>query len=266
MPSPFPGMDPYLEGSPLWQGFHNTFLSFTLDTLQPLLPPNYVATVEVRVYVEHGDGEIRQEVPALEVVRTGVSSSRGGLPRLSPQGKWIAAVGLPIKEAYLEVKRLPGAELVTAMEVLSPSNKRKGEGRIEYLDKQTRARQGGVNLVELDLLRSGEHTLAVPAHLIECCQPFDYVACISRASRSDGYEVLAWRMRDRLPLVFLPLAPGDPEVELDLQAILDRTYNAGAYQKLLDYSRVLSPSPPNDDQRWIGDRLREASKRGGFGG
>src|SRR5207302_4244819 len=45
MPSPFPGMDPYLENTDFWEGFHNGFMHYVQEDLQPRLPENYVATL-----------------------------------------------------------------------------------------------------------------------------------------------------------------------------------------------------------------------------
>src|SRR5258707_14912091 len=51
MPSPFPGMDPYLENPAGWQSFHTPFMSDIADVLNAELPHRYVARVDERCYI-----------------------------------------------------------------------------------------------------------------------------------------------------------------------------------------------------------------------
>ena len=48
MPSPFPGMDPYLEGY-LWPDVHHRLATQISDQLMPLVWPRYVARIEIQV-------------------------------------------------------------------------------------------------------------------------------------------------------------------------------------------------------------------------
>jgi len=147
----------------------------------------------------------------------------------------------PFKESYLEVRRREGKKtrVVTSIEVLSPSNKAKGNpGRELYLAKQKTALSGETHLVEIDLLRSGTHTSAVPKELAEAkAGPFDYHVSIHRFDRLNDYLIYPIRMEERLPAIAIPLLPGDPDVSLDLQVAFDRAYDAGPYPREIDYSR-----------------------------
>ncbi|MFA0775855.1 MAG: hypothetical protein THHGLFOP_001379, partial [Candidatus Fervidibacter sp.] len=51
MPSPFPGMDPFIEGQ-LWDDFHSRFVPELAAALMPKVRPKYLVTVERRVYLE----------------------------------------------------------------------------------------------------------------------------------------------------------------------------------------------------------------------
>ena len=51
MPSPFPGMDPYLEEPGLWPDVHHNLITFAARFLTQQLRPKYYARVEERVYI-----------------------------------------------------------------------------------------------------------------------------------------------------------------------------------------------------------------------
>jgi hypothetical protein len=75
------------------------------------------------------------------------------------------------------------------------------------------------------------------------------------------YEVYPMPLRQRLPAVRVPLRPADPDVVLDLQALVDRAYRAGAYGWTLDYRAEPVPPLGPDDAAWADDLLRAAGKR-----
>ncbi len=52
MPSPFPGMDPYLESPQVWADFHSRFINVMSEQLVPLVRPRYSVRIEERVYLE----------------------------------------------------------------------------------------------------------------------------------------------------------------------------------------------------------------------
>jgi hypothetical protein len=143
--------------------------------------------------------------------------------------------------------------VVTVIEVLSPSNKRSGRGRESYLAKQTEILGTDANLVEIDLLRGGEHTVALPP---EALPPSSYRAVLSPGAHRQRREVYPIPLREPLPRLPVPLLDGEPAIVLDLQAVLDRVYEVGAFDRRLDYE---APPPPpalgEEDRAWSSARL-----------
>jgi hypothetical protein len=264
MVSPSPGVDPYLEGTHFWEGFHNGFLHYVQEDLQPRLPGNYVATLEMRIYFQP-EGEPRApRVPDLEVVRTGparplrspagAAQHRGTLLELDPVER---------REAYVSLREIPSGRLVTSIEMLSPANKAAGVGRTTYLAKQWQLYGQGVNLVELDFLRGGKPTLLVSGARLSGLEPYDYLAGVFRAFEPLKYEALTWTLRDPLPIVPIPLDDGVAEVDVDLGRTFERTFVTGAFRRLLRYSEEPDPPLAPEDAAWSDELLRTAGCRQG---
>lgn len=273
MASPFPGMDPYLENTYAWQGFHNLFVALLCEAVQPLLPQNYVATVELRIYIDQdadyltGRRSTEPRYPDLEVTsrRVGTIPPPSHLLTTADaplKGQWIDVPGLEHREAYMQVITLPERQVVTSVELLSPTNKGDSTGFKAYKTKQRESLDAAINLVEIDLLRGGRHTVAVPPGAVDHLRPYDAMVCSYRPVKPWGFEVFAWSLRETLPAITLPLLPDSPEVEIDLQAAFTRTHNAGAYDRLLDYNRDPTPPLAPEDAAWADALLREAGLRG----
>jgi len=269
MASPFPGMDPYLENTGLWQGYHNALMTYACEAIQPVLPPNYVATIELRIYLER-DGAADDTVsrPDLSLVKTGGRAGNGveqgsGAEDESPGGGfWIEVPQVEVREAYLAIRRAPGGEIVTSIELLSPSNKRPGRGGDLYRRKQAAVMEDGLNLVEIDLLRAGSHTAAVPQDSLEPLPRYDYLACVYRSAKPWHFQVFPWTVRERLPDIPVPLADGDADVPLALQQVHGRTFASGAFRKLLDYDREPPVPFRQEDRDWADSLLRSVGLRG----
>jgi hypothetical protein len=271
MRSPFPGVDPYVEAGSVWVELHNPLMMYARDALQPILPPDYVARLELRIYIQ-SDSTTRPpgpRIPDLEIVRSPREPRpfRGGggaavLERPAAAesgGYWVAAPPVQQREAYVAIRLASSGELVTCVELLSPSNKQPGVGRREYLDKQRELILARINLVEVDLLRAGQHAVAVPEPEMA---PADYKASIFRSAMPTGYWVLPWAVRDPIPPIPIPLAPDDDELTLDLQALFARAYENAACWKLVDYRRDAEPPLRPDDAAWADALLRAAGLRG----
>ncbi|HEX6985909.1 MAG TPA: DUF4058 family protein [Planctomycetaceae bacterium] len=267
MPPPFPGMDPFLE-SPVFFGTLHDGLIYNLQSqLQRELPGAYYAASSDRRWVEVAD-EKRMVEPDVNVLRgrdeaAGVATAAGGAAVAEP-------VVVPVlhdefREPYVDIlTRQPEGELVVAtIEVLSPANKRGGQGRDLYLQQQRETfGEGRTHLIEIDLLRGGDHTTAVPrSAAFRRSRGFDYHICVRRADRRIDALVYPVRVRDRLPRFPIPLLPGDGEVIVDLQAAFDRTYDDGPFTKRVDY-RGPVPDPPlsPEDAAWVTERLKAAGK------
>jgi hypothetical protein len=257
----FPGMDPFLEDADLWPGFHTSLTVYIRNQLQPLLRPRYIASVEERVYLEGPD---RQIIPDVRVhQRRG--GSRGTAVAAAPASMplRIRVPRLEIHEPYLTVlDRREGLREVTVIEVVSPTNKYAGPGRVSYLTKQEEVLRGPAHLVEIDLLRGGPHVLSAPEAAARGRAEYDYLICINRASEwRDEYDLYPCRLRDRLPVVGIPLAGSDPDVPLDLQPPVAQAYDDGADEDRLFYDRPCVPALSDEDQAWAEQLIALARQR-----
>jgi hypothetical protein len=257
-------MDPYLEG-PEWADFHLTFLVMLREELNRQVSPRYLVRIDRRVYLEPVDDE---DAPRKTVVLPDVLIDKeSSAPLPAPAGTATLAQPLQgllpelvdVHEAYLEIREFATKEVVTALELLSPSNKRAGsEGREHYLAKRNEVLSSPTHLVEFDFLRGGRRVplrTPLPAG--------DYFMILSRAPLRPQVEIYAWGLRDRLPIIPIPLAEGDPDLRLDLQAVFDAAYESGGYEALLrSYrDRPLNPPVSSPDETWIADQLQSAVRR-----
>ena len=246
----FPGMDPYLEGPQIWPGVHSRLIVYIADQLQPLLRPRYVAAIEERVFVEGADRHI---VPDLLLKSRPAPRAAGGAATLEcDEPLTVQVAPIEIHETYIAIlDRQSGKEVVTVIEVVSPTNKFPGSGRDSYLEKQREVRHSGTHLVEVDLLRAGSHVVSIPEWSARERASYDYLVCVNRARPiRSAYEIYPRALRDRLPRIRIPLADGDPDVRLDIQAALEQVYDAGSYRDLIDYGARCEPRLSDDDQRW----------------
>ncbi len=257
MPSPFPGMDPWLEDPEVFPNVHERLTIFMQDALNAAMPPGYVAITKNRVWV---DDESRRE-PDVSLFGRDRGANGGGstttaLTGLTSIGKHLTSD--PVEEPYLEILSSKGKRLVTAVEVISLANKRAGEsGRKTYQDKQREYMLSGVNLVEIDLLRAGPHVTATPlARLRKVLGEFDYHVNVVVAADA-RHHAAGIRLGDRLPAFAIPLDPDVPAVVIDLQSLLDRCYDGGRYTELFSYREPCEPPLTPEQQAWAEGILRE---------
>jgi hypothetical protein len=268
MPSPFPGMDPYLEDSEIWRGVHHYFITFTASALNTVLPPRYVAAVDERLYLVQPDRDIYPDVRVQQVHRGRSAkhpSSVGSTATVAADPPWVLNVEpVEVSEGFIDII-LPaeGRRVITTIEFLSPSNKRTGsEGRELYRAKQHEVLASDTHLVEIDLLRRGEHTVAAPLQSLLRKGAWDYLVSLSRGGQRDRCEVWAFTLRQPLPRISVPLTGKDPDVPLDLQIIFDRVYDDGAYGRRLNYRDSPTVALPPADLRWANALLRKKAYRG----
>lgn len=251
MPSPFPGMDPFLELQE-WEDFHYRFNAVISDTLSPRLAPRYLVRAERRVYVESpGEGDPLFRRPDVSVLWTGEMTGATAVAAepdtsLEPlEGELLMPEER--RETYLLIRLQATMEVVTVLETLSPANKRAGgDGRRAYLKKRQEVIQSDTHLVELDLLRGGER---LPMR--RALPKGDYYAIVSRSQRRPRVSIYAWTIRDRLPTIRVPLKAGDPDVPLDLQAVFTTVYDRARYDLSVSYRVGLEPPLGNDDAEWV---------------
>ncbi len=261
MPSPFPGMDPWLEDAEVFPNLHERLAIAIQDALNAAMPPGYVATSRNRVWV---DSELTRE-PDVALYGRRIpppteADGTSGLTGLVTIGR--RRKSDPVEEPYLEILSGKGKRLVTAVEVISLSNKRAGrDGRKSYQDKQEEYALGGVNLVEIDLLRRGPHVSATPlARLRRRFGTFDYHVSVLRAGDPPTYHAVGLRLTDRLPQIGIPLDGGVPEVVIDLQPMLDQAYDRSRYTELFDYTQQPDPPLTPEQQAWAEGLLRAAGR------
>lgn len=255
----FPGMDPYLENLQVWPDVHASFIVYLREHLRPLLQPRYVIAVESRVFVE-GPTADHAIIPDAWVRPSSLESPYDAvaLQEADPAIE-VQVAPLEVEETYLTIRdRQSGQRVVTAIEVVSPTNKYAGPGRVSYLAKQTEVRKSTAHLVEIDLLRSGPHIMAVPEWAARQHGPYDYLICVHPSGGlRDRFQLYPRSVRQRLPRIRLPLASPDPDTVLDLQAVLSHTYEAGGYADRINYAQPCIPALSPADQAWADALIRK---------
>ena len=259
MPSPFPGMDPYLEERSLWPDVHLRMISYISETLQPQVRPKYIARIGERIVL---DVLNKSYIPDIMVVEpphkpTGMQPTSGGLVADEPQA--ISVLDEERRVPYLEIIYRETGDVVTLIEVLSPVNK-VGEGRELYIQKQDDLLNSQVNLVEIDLLSGPTSTFA---RLFEINSPYDwrYIISISRSQQRRRVEVYAIPLKERLPRCKIPLLPEDDDAVLDLPTVFSRCYDVGGYDLLLDYGKEPPVSLSQTEAEWVAALLSEKGLR-----
>lgn len=237
-------MNPYLENPSLWSEVHSWLIVELARSLNPSLIPKYRAAVEKRVYLEAllvgiPDASIFQQTPEVEpssAVTTEVLSKpiRVTLPLIEE-----------VTERYLEIREVKTGRVVTVVEVLSPKNKRVGEGRDKYLTKRQKVLNSTTHWVEIDLLRTGNF---MP--MAEAIRS-DYRILVSRADLRPEAELYPFNVRESIPQFLLPLQPGDKEPVVNLSEVLRQVYQEAALELAIDYS--VQPVPPLSEShfQWV---------------
>jgi hypothetical protein len=241
MPSPFPGMDPYIEAYGDWADLNACLVTYCCASLNERLPENYVARVTSRLKLVRAEGVDFDEAR----MSSDLHRAPGKLPIHHDE----------IRESSVQILRYPERRLVTHIEVLSPTNKR-NPGRGEYLAKHTALiHQQKVNMVEIDLLLGGERLATV-----EPLPPADYYAFVTRAHRLPKVDVYAWSVRQALPPIPIPLLPPDADVPIDLAVLVTQVYDRGRYAQLIAYDKVAPKGIGEGDRAWV-EQLASAARR-----
>jgi hypothetical protein len=256
MPSPFPGMDPYIEGQ-IWEDFHHGFIELIREALAPEIRPGYVVRVEERIYVEHHPDDRSDPIrPDLAVLQNDTTAPRPGASAATLAAPVLLNLPIPQRrrEAFLTLRACRNMEVVAVIELLSPGNKRNGgDGQREYLNKRESVLCSAAHLIELDLLRGGERLPTV-----EPLPQADYYAFICRAEARPSVLVYPWALRQPSPVIPIPLSGQDSDVPLDLQSAFTTLYDRAGYDASLDYTRPVSPPLDADDATWVQRLIRRA--------
>lgn len=249
MKSPFPGMDPFIEACGLWEGFHSHLIEAIYQALASILPKGYSIDTAVRSYVVLLEVEGKQEhlakadVTVLDSGRTRkplnkqVAVALAESTQVAESVPMQAFVAEKFQETFVEIyAELEDRLLVTCIEVLSPSNKRRGTaGWREYERKRQALLLGQANFVEIDLLRAGHKpTMMTP------WPDSPYTLLVSRADRAPACRVWLANYQRPLSPIPVPLLYPDADLTLDLQPLIETIYAVGRYHERIDYTRPLS--------------------------
>ena len=255
MPSPFSGMNPYLENEDVWSDFHNRFIIAAAEAIGPQVRPAYIVKIDQNVFVEEPGEEERvlgrPDLFVADVEGDSFTSTRS-VAVAEPTRAVIVPAITPERDPFIEIRDINDRKLITAIELLSPSNKEHAATRAQYLAKRTTYFKSGVHFVEIDLLRGGPRMPLAPR------PRGDYCVMVSRAEQRPEVDVWSVHLRQPLPRIPIPLRHGEPEAYLDLQAVLNRVYDAAGYD-LYIYRSEASPTLSPEDQQWASAMLKAAT-------
>lgn len=251
MPSPFPGMNPYLENPDLSTEVHHLLIGVLAETLNPQLLPKYRVSVEKRVYQTRDDHSLLVGIPDVTIGRLQTTRSSiaavAAMPIATPMSVMLP-MPIDIKEGYLEVREVATKEVVAVIEVLSPANKRPGRGFDAYISKRENVLASQTHFVEIDLLRMGS-TMPYYGNV----PVYDYHILTSRSELRPRADLYGFNLRDRIPVVSLPLQNQDLEPTIDLHALLDLVYDRAGFEMAIDYNQGPVPSINPEDWVWCQD-------------
>jgi hypothetical protein len=263
MKSPFPGLDPYLEVCGLWEGFHGHLIEAIYQAIATVLPSGYIVDTAVRSYIVLLESEGKTEHLAKPDVAVTEAADRKK-PRKKKGGVAVAEAAESVRmrafvaekfeETFVEIyAEREERILVTSIEVLSPSNKRRNtEGWQEYERKRQAMLLGRANFVEIDLLRGGDK---MP--MLDPWPDSPYTLLVCRQVNAPYCRVWPAHFRRRLPVIPVPLLDPDPDLSLDLQPLIDNIYTLGRYDERIDFARPLSPALSDADAAWVREQLKE---------
>jgi hypothetical protein len=240
MPSPFPGMNPYIEDSLIWEDFHQNLASEIQAQLAPKLRPRYFASVTPKVTYEEilVESSSKTIKPDVGIWRTPSNEPMGGAAvAIAPEhivpAPIIGYVTLadPVKQFTVEVREVKDKTLVASIEVLSPVNKRRSHSAFEeYQKKRNDLLKSDVHLLEIDLLRAGIRWPMPEVNL----PASPYFVFLHRAGSGRIY-IWPLKLEERIPALPVPLREPDADVYLDLTAAIHNIYDRAAYDLRIDY-------------------------------
>jgi len=253
-------MDPYLENSRFWSDVHQNLASEIQALLLPSLRPKYVARLIPRQVLDRPDEEeLRVMFPDVAIrqlpsARVEAPLAGGGAAvAIAPAPmKAVNLMRVPFRQVTVEIRAVGTGLLVAAIEILSPVNKRAdSDGQEAYLRQRDTLLGSSVHLLEIDLLRRGERLPVEPPIPVSA----DYAVVLSRADARMKAEVWPIELADTLPVVPLPLLPPDPDVPLDLQAVIESIYERAGYDLDVDYSAPPWPHLTDEQLVWAENLL-----------
>lgn len=257
MPTPFPGMDPYLERPDLWPDVHNSLIASLRDAMVPGLRPKYYVSIEERTYLSDAGDLTFGCRPDVSVVHEPQAVYK---PASAAADAETVTVELPmpdeIRETYLEVRAVDSDRVITVLELLSPTNKRPGDGRALYEKKRLRLLGTLTHFVEVDLLRAWE-----PMTMRGDAGSSHYRILVSRAEERPRATLLKFGVQTPIPKFRLPLEKDDEEPLVDMNRLLHELYDRAGYDLRIDYTTEPEPPLGEEESAWAEEVLREAGMR-----
>jgi hypothetical protein len=258
MKSPFPGMDPFLERH--WEDVHTRLIGYIADALQPQLSEDLIARMEEKVYVED-DGQTRLRRPDVRVVENPTPwRSQAGAPGAAvlDEPMLLEPIGDPIRQRSVLIYDAAGHRIVTAIEVLSPWNKSPGKAVNAYLEKREKYINSEMNLIEIDLVRTGDWTGMIGPFVVPEKGLTTYRVTVTQPQLPGPYHYPI-SIRAKLPVIKVPLRPHDVPATLNLQELIDHAYLMGRYDRI-DYTTPCTPPLIGPEMEWAEQLLRDAGK------
>ena len=270
MKSPFPGMDPFMERR--WNGIRLALTIYAADQLNlQFTGTGLRAELQQRLIDECHAERFRSSRPVISVLNisqsdvisdVGIGSSNASNATTLPRPLRLVD-DEPTTQNFIEIRNYRGnGEVVTIIEFVSPTNKRPGDGRKQFLQKRKEAFRARVNFVEIDLTRGGRRRLPGPVASFVPALEATYLAVVRRFNPERHWEVYPMPLRDPLGPLALPLRKGDADAVLPLQPLVDRAHAAAAFEPF-DYAGTLRPPLKPDDADWAKQLLAEAKVDGG---
>jgi len=264
MPLTFPGMDPYLEKPEFWSEVHSRLIVAIADAIAFPIRPKYQVAIEKRTYLSGVEDSVLVGIPDATVFSQRSadhpSLNQPATTAILPVQRQPKRVSVPlveeVNERYLEIREGSTGEVITVLEVLSPKNKRSGEGRQAYERKRQAVLASVTHLVEIDLLRGGK-----PMLIIGDEPEADYRILISRGDSRPLADLYAFTIRESIPSFSLPLKVGDTEPLVDLQRILAGVYDRAGFEFRIDYTQPLVPGLSEENAVWVDGLLKERGLR-----
>jgi hypothetical protein len=237
MPSPFPGMNPYLEQDDAWQDFHDRLIPAISDALSPQVRPHFIVKIEEHLYIHESEGWQRIRIGSSDVDiahAPGTPNAPRGTATLDAPAHVLLPHAHVDNETYLEIRDRKNRELITVIELLSPTNKKPGPDREQYLAKRANVLRSAAHFVEIDLLRGWPRMPSANAPASDYCI---MVSQVDERPRAAYWPVM---LREPLLPIPIPLREPVPLARLDLQAVLHLVYDRAGYE---DYIYQGQPTP-----------------------
>jgi hypothetical protein len=260
VPSPFPGMNPYIERASVWHDFHESFLPILREMLSAQILPRYFVRIDEHMYIHELSADERRFIGRGDLLIPALTPANQGATLTATATATVvlpapAEVGVPAIDtealSFLEIRDRDNNELITVVELLSPSNKYAGPDREQYLAKARAVQRRWVHFVEIDLLRGGPR---MPWLNMPLC---DYCVVVSRYEQRPKAGFWPIALRDRLPEIPIPLRPGDADARLDLQRALHHIYDAAGYAYHI-YNGPPEPAISPADAAWSAEIVNTA--------